>query len=699
MRQRPGLWMGRNHGRCRYASSRLTGLSLWVATTPTLGFLLLILYARPSTAPVHHLCPFVPMATPASSATSPSPPIPYLSHTPVSQASPLSPLDAHERELRKHAVQKFLARAEISMVTRALRARLSYASYKAIHNVSHVPIRELEGHLLSQSQAASFNRTIAAKRKSAGPSSSHYSNSSIPSSTSASSSALGAGASTSNAHARRPSGNMPPPMTSSPRAHHPTVTPSSAQHHHRSTSGHQQSLYSSILAPPPPHVAARTVLNANDPPVPPSSRPAPSPRVRTVKPSPKSAADGSRTHSKAKQPDKKAAASPERRKAKRASLDNKAKGKHRSRAEGRQRVAVDPDGDVDMKAAATLTSLLMHHHSRSYGGSTHSPRSSIDGSETGSTYSYSQSFAQSSARSTTATSPPGSISSANAMMGVSEASSSSYRQQQTPPPGPIQSSHSSGSSGGRKHSTPRPTAPTDNEAADLMLFLATSPSPARPTPKQRDPSSYRTLGGNDSGALRSKGRILFPSASAPDVMVHDEPMPPAGAAAQQQQPTTLARTSDGNYTLSGGGAHTEGGSRDLHGANASSRTSPSSTMITPGQLLPPPSLPSSQSSTSSSSTQHTVPDSPLRNNGRGGSGGGVGGTPSAVADFNFNEFINASPSPSRSTQKQQNTSLRADVGRKLFEEEQMRFHQQQQGERGRDVGGGGLGAGIDIVRS
>lgn len=54
------------------------------------------------------------MATPASSATSPSPPMPYLAHGPIVQPPPLSTLD--ERELRRKAVQKFLARAEISMV-------------------------------------------------------------------------------------------------------------------------------------------------------------------------------------------------------------------------------------------------------------------------------------------------------------------------------------------------------------------------------------------------------------------------------------------------------------------------------------------------------------------------------------------------------------------------------------------------------
>jgi hypothetical protein len=40
--------------------------------------------------------------------------MPYLAHGPIVQPPPLSTLD--ERELRRKAVQKFLARAEISMV-------------------------------------------------------------------------------------------------------------------------------------------------------------------------------------------------------------------------------------------------------------------------------------------------------------------------------------------------------------------------------------------------------------------------------------------------------------------------------------------------------------------------------------------------------------------------------------------------------
>lgn len=64
------------------------------------------------------------MATPASSATSPSPPMAYLSHTPpIPQATTSAAADVHERDQRQKAVQKFLARAEISMVSRCSRSR------------------------------------------------------------------------------------------------------------------------------------------------------------------------------------------------------------------------------------------------------------------------------------------------------------------------------------------------------------------------------------------------------------------------------------------------------------------------------------------------------------------------------------------------------------------------------------------------
>ena len=60
------------------------------------------------------------MATPSSSTTTPSPPMPYLSHLSHApgqqQASMAISQNEIDREQRNKAVQKFLARAEISMV-------------------------------------------------------------------------------------------------------------------------------------------------------------------------------------------------------------------------------------------------------------------------------------------------------------------------------------------------------------------------------------------------------------------------------------------------------------------------------------------------------------------------------------------------------------------------------------------------------
>ena len=58
------------------------------------------------------------MATPSSSATSPSPPMAYLHHIPGAQQALHSGVpDTLERDQRKQAIDKFLARAEIAMVS------------------------------------------------------------------------------------------------------------------------------------------------------------------------------------------------------------------------------------------------------------------------------------------------------------------------------------------------------------------------------------------------------------------------------------------------------------------------------------------------------------------------------------------------------------------------------------------------------
>ncbi|KAH7341445.1 hypothetical protein B0J17DRAFT_714622 [Rhizoctonia solani] len=59
-------------------------------------------------------------------------------------------IDADEQAQRQKAIDTFLARTEFSKLARVLRARLSYASYKATHNIAHVPLTSLEHQLASR---------------------------------------------------------------------------------------------------------------------------------------------------------------------------------------------------------------------------------------------------------------------------------------------------------------------------------------------------------------------------------------------------------------------------------------------------------------------------------------------------------------------------------------------------------------------
>jgi len=464
---------------------------------------------------------------------------------------------------------------------------------------------------------------------------------------------------------------MAPPSISTPRTHYPSSmnAPSSSAGYAAAevASGSKNtnyipSLYTSILAPPPSK-QARTIHNVHDPPVPAPTRPAPSPRPRASKASPKT--DPRRGHGKGRQSDKatKAASSPDRRKAKRASAG---KGKQKQHAG----MDIDVDGDVDMKAAATLTSLLLHHRP-SISGSASSPRSSIDGSEA-STFSYSH-FAQSSARTTTASEPPPPTSSGSS---ASVGTEPSFRQQ-TPPPPALSSAPLA--------TTPRP-GPTDNEAADLMLFLATSPSPARPSNKDsKDLAAYRALSGG-TGPLRSKGRVLFPSAVG-DAMPDNSAAP--GSSSPKPASTLVRGVESGSFTssISSIGGDMAGGTRSPEAQPA--RVSSSLVSPSPAQLLPPPPFPLPVASASPVPRKDRIP-SPKPNFGQG------------TLDFNFHEFINASPSPSRGLVVQGNKSnlgLRADVGRKLFEEEQLRHHLNIAQGPGTRQDERALGAGIDLVQS
>ena len=482
----------------------------------------------------------------------------------------------------------------------------------------------------------------------------------------------------------------PPVAGSSPRAYHSSVhgTPAYSGYNEATSNSRNMTaapnLYSSILTPPPAK-QARTIHNPSDPPIPAPVRPTtPKPRV-----SKSSTHDGNHPQPKGRHSNKtsKVPVSPNRPKNKRASVD---KGKQKQHS-----VGMDVDGDIDMKAAATLTSLYMHHRP-SIAGSASSPRSSIDGSEVGSVYSLSH-FAQSSARTMSAGNPSAPLSAASSS--TTMVADPGLRPQ-TPPSGlPVQ------------NITPRAApAPTDTEAADLMLFLATSPSPARPANKDaKDMAAYRALGGG-FGPLRSKGRVLFPSASATDLPSGREDASAATAGTPYRQPA-LTRGGESSLTssISSIGTDLGGGTRSglIDGSHASiaplNMSDPEPSQLLPPAPLPLPLLPSAPGSPAGRRELIASPKPGLI----GIASGNSNLTP---LDFNFHEFINASPSPSRGPSQaglthKSNSGLRADIGRK---EEQMRhahLHPLQAiatstigvpGNRQEDYT---LSAGIDLVHS
>ncbi|PCH42114.1 hypothetical protein WOLCODRAFT_137707 [Wolfiporia cocos MD-104 SS10] len=396
------------------------------------------------------------MATPSSSTTTPSPQLRYIQpNTPTAPSTPAqNENEADEKEDKDKAVQRFLARAEVGKLTFGLRTRLSYASFKAMHNLSHNTLGDLEH---DSEQARNPNRP-----------GNYYNNPATQ----------GNSAMTPSGSGRGRKGQMAPP---------PPVTASATQ-----------SLFSSLLAPPPAK-RARTIHNPDDPPVPAPVKPRGTPPV--PRKSGKSSRGGDTTHPR----------------------HRSRKGRDRDNAKGKGRQAVhDPeegaaDVDIDMRAAATLTSFLMSSRP-SISASASSPRSSASaGSDSGSTHGYHH-FVQSSTRTND-----------------SSLAMPSYPAYNAPQPRPItpqqppvgdsssQPVHRHSSSGRiEARASPRvrhtasqdagdtatPHPPSDAEAANSLLFLATSPSPMRAAAAKdgKQASLLRTWSGNSS----LSGRVLFP---------------------------------------------------------------------------------------------------------------------------------------------------------------------------------------------
>lgn len=548
----------------------------------------------------------------------------------------------------------------LSQVTRGLRARLSYASFKATHNIPHIPLRDLEAQSQSHYQTAT-SRIIGAKRKASGTNN-YYNNPATQG--------------VHNPPTPRKGSMAPPALTSSAtRSYYPSTSASTGngRPHPHTNAPQTQSLYSSILAPPPAK-QARTIHNPRDPPVPAPTRPPATPRSRrgskaaeqapaaTGRARALSLAEGTRSHAKSRRDDPVG-------KAKRATH----KGKQKARGTGSLDLTQD-SADMDLKAAATLTSLLLQSRP-AMTASTTSPRSSVSagGSDAGSSQSFSH-FAQSSAR--TMTTAPSSQ-----QTNVVSADSSFSVRSITPPP--IGSQPSMVGTPRARAATISGQAPSDSEAADLMLFLATSPSPVRPTiNRDRDKDTqdglgpYRALGGGEG--LRAKGRVLF-----------------AGAGGASGSGNGLIRegsigSSNGDVSMSelphrldlGLSINTADGGAGLMQANII----PPTPVEVSAPAVPPPSSPSLVAKDTTPKPQLHPSPAP------------VGGLP-----FNLNDFIHTSPLPPTNGTPFKSGSgvgMRADMGRRLFEDMHSHSHQhhQMQGVEHQSRTGAGLGAGIDLMK-
>ncbi|RPD60172.1 hypothetical protein L226DRAFT_571154 [Lentinus tigrinus ALCF2SS1-7] len=411
------------------------------------------------------------MATPSSSATTPSPRPRYLQSPGGASSSTIASngLPSNDNDERERLAKKITAGAHIGELALSLRARLLYANFKVRSNTTSHTLNELDSQLPPAGKHTPNGKRTANFFHDPG---------------SPTGNAMSAGQSRSGAR----KGSMAPP---------PAVTASAAQ-----------SLFSSILAPPAAK-RARTIHNPEDPPV-----PAPEKLVEQTRSPHRSSkatrTPDARTKSKSHKAARDKAGAP-------SSGRGKGKGKQRITAEGSFEQPAVEDREIDMEAAATLTTLLLNQTRPSV--SVGSPRSSISaGSDSGSTHSFAH-YAQSATRTASGGTP-----------GPPSQQSLFARTTSTPPHSPAMSqaspalSHATarrssitqGSSlrqegAGTPKMTPRDRV-DDTDAADMLLLMATSPSPARPSTTRdrdaRDAAAYRALRGGGSGL---KGRVLFPT--------------------------------------------------------------------------------------------------------------------------------------------------------------------------------------------
>lgn len=463
------------------------------------------------------------------------------------------------------------------------------------------------------------------------------------------------------------------------------------------TASATHSLFATILAPPPAK-RARTIHNPQDPPVPaPAKVQAPSPSRKVSKPT------------------RGAQSSPSKPKGKRTAREKSgAKGKGKQE-EIHELESNTTDMDIDIQAAATLTSLLLSSRP-SISAAASSPRSSISaGSDAGSSHSFPH-FQQSSARTVASVRSEGSFNMSQQRSGTPAStadstahydhlqSGSTHEEGRSTPKMNRRAVYASDHSG-----TPHP--PTDAEAANSLLFLATSPSPARASvPRDRDSKDAASLRALSSGS-NLKGRVLFPTHSGGDDASNTSSRSlrreDTGSFTSTAS-TTSSQFSLGSMThlynhyainrqLSGSPMHTNSHSGT---AASSSQPVPKEPTVTPptptdpaaSQLLPAPPSPtrtehSYASPPPASPEAHTesIPHPRSANKLQ------ADGTPSN-GSFNFSDFINVSPSPAMGASSMSRLGSMTDVGRRLFEE----HHAAPGGDA--SASGTGLAAGIDLSR-
>ncbi|KAH8112753.1 hypothetical protein DFH11DRAFT_1728512 [Phellopilus nigrolimitatus] len=477
-------------------------------------------------------------------------------------------------------------------ITRALRSTLSLASYKAKHNVVDVPLRNLEMQVAQRARAPN---------QQAGASSpSHIT--------------------TFGGDKKRKAGNAlnntvyyNSPLAQSHNMGAPGQAPQTAA----------KSLFASILALPPAK-RARTIHNPEAPPVPPP--PPPSQGRHGNQRSPK----------KSSKKGKEAVAQSKGR-----AVDKGTKGSTKTRSSFSGET--ENVNDTDMKAAATLTDLLF---SRS--GGTASPRSSFSAPTSASRMAPAGPsvgaipLSQTSSMSSVSAAPP--RVNAHVRTGsnasISSTVTGSFEQE-----GHVQLTDEAMDA--RRSATPNVTphlatrtavAPT--RGADLMLLLANSPSPARPS-APRDQDITRNV--------YAAGRVLFPSGD-PSASGHGSGR---GSDSGTAGGRDLVRGMDGGIFSSMISNDIGEGSREVEGRGAGS--TPTSPPLSQGSKASPPDGKAHSTSVRprvpSLSLGQLLPSPPLPSR--------VNPQTPATA-FNMNDYINITPSPAAAPAPLQSQASTAD---------------------------------------